>query len=162
MIFRFRTREALDLLRIDDHLDEPEPENVPAHPVTRSTTRPNQERQVAIEVRIPTRPTVPTVIPLDASRSILSTPATPPAEVPVVPPDAPPAVPASINDYRPAHIDAKDVIAFASLRIKEYYDSRHKTKFFQVSDFINLRLYRGYRVPVITSRKIEQQLIDLF
>lgn len=66
-----------------------------------------------------------------------------------------------MSEYRPAYIDAKDAIAFASLRIKEYYDARHQRKFFNVDDLVN-RLHRGYRIPVITSRKIGQQLVRPF
>ena len=32
---------------------------------------------------------------------------------------------AAMNEYRSIHIDAKDVIAFISLEIKDAYDSRH-------------------------------------
>ena len=58
---------------------------------------------------------------------------------------------ASLDKYRPAHIDAKDAIAFASLKMKEIYDSRHQPLFFEVENLVNLRLHRGYRVPSITS-----------
>ncbi|KAA6406402.1 MAG: hypothetical protein FRX48_09818 [Lasallia pustulata] len=36
--------------------------------------------------------------------------------------------------YQPTHIDAKDVIAFAAIKMKEFYNSRHKPVFFKVGD----------------------------
>ena len=67
-----------------------------------------------------------------------------------------------MNEYRPSHINVKDVIAFAFLKMKEYYDSRYQAIFFQIGDLVNLRLYRGYQVSAITSKKIESQLIEPF
>ena len=49
-----------------------------------------------------------------------------------------------INIYRPYHIDTKNAIAFAAIKIKKYYNSKHKPKFFNVVDFVSLRLHRGY------------------
>ena len=67
-----------------------------------------------------------------------------------------------MTEYQPSHIDAKDAIAFASLRIKEYYDARHMPKFFNAGEMVNLRLHKGYQVPAITSKKIGPQLIGPF
>ena len=39
-------------------------------------------------------------------------------------------VPILISNYRPAYINIKDAIIFALLRIKKYYNSRYKPKFF--------------------------------
>ena len=44
--------------------------------------------------------------------------------------------------------------------MKEYYDARHQSKFFKIGNLVNLRLHRGYRVPAITSKKLEPQLIQ--
>ena len=68
----------------------------------------------------------------------------------------------SLTDNRSSHIDAKNAIAFASLRMKEYYDSHHQPKFFKVGDLVNLRLHRGYRVSVIEFKKTSPQLIESF
>lgn len=68
----------------------------------------------------------------------------------------------SLTDYRSSHIDTKDAIAFASLRMKEYYDSHHQSKFFKVGDLVNLRLHGGYRVPAIKFKKLSPQLIEPF
>lgn len=69
---------------------------------------------------------------------------------------------ASMDEYRPSHIDAKDAIAFASLKMKEAYDSRHQPIFFKEGELVNLRLHRDYRVPGITSKKIGPQLVGPF
>ena len=59
-----------------------------------------------------------------------------------------------INEYRPSHIDVKNVIVFASLKIKKIYNARHQFIFFKVKDLVNLRLYKNYKVFIITSKKI--------
>ena len=71
-----------------------------------------------------------------------------------------PSRPASIEEYRPAHIDAEDAIAFAAMRTKECYNYHHKPIFFKQGDLVRLRLHRGYRVTGMLSKKLGQQLID--
>ena len=66
------------------------------------------------------------------------------------------------NGYRPHHIDAQDALAFASLRMKGYYDSKHKPMFFGVGDFVHLRLHRGYQMAGVQSRKLGQQFAGPF
>lgn len=70
------------------------------------------------------------------------------------------ARPATMAEYRPTHIDAKDAIAFAAMRIKHYYDANHQPKVFQEGDLVNIRLHKGYHVPAIESKKIGPQLVD--
>ena len=67
-----------------------------------------------------------------------------------------------MDEYRPAHIDAKDAIAFAALRMKEYYDARHLPKFLEVGASVNLRLHCGYQVPAIRSKKLGPQFVGPF
>lgn len=69
---------------------------------------------------------------------------------------------AAMDEYRPAHIDAKDAIAFAALRMKEYYDARHLPKFLEVGASVNLRLHCGYQVPAIRSKKLGPQFVGPF
>ena len=88
-MYGFRTREALDLLRLVD----------PDHP--------NQDSDQA-----KAHPATP--VPADAN------------------------VPADIDEYRPSHINAKDAIAFAAMKMKQYYDTNHQPKFFQEGDLVNL------------------------
>ena len=67
---------------------------------------------------------------------------------------------AAVDQYRPAHIDAKDAIAFAAMRIKHYYESKHKPQFFKKGDMVNLRLHRGYSLPgQDKSMKISQPFV---
>ena len=72
------------------------------------------------------------------------------------------ATPANMAEYRPSHIDAQDAIAFAALKMKDQYDSKHSARFFEVGDLVNLRLHHGYRVPGITSKKVGPQLVGPF
>ena len=67
-----------------------------------------------------------------------------------------------MTEYRPTHIDAKDAIAFAAMKMKEYYDSKHTPIFFKVGDLVNLRLHRGFTVPSIQHKKIQQQFVGPF
>ena len=66
--------------------------------------------------------------------------------------------------YRPEHVDANDAIKLAAMTMKRQYDGRHKPQFFQVGDFVSLRLHRGYNVPGLKDRnvKIEQQFAGPF
>lgn len=144
MLFGFRTLEALDFLRAEDgqtpallpedgqlRLEEAnglpdEYEDVDdapfAHPVT---TRSRRQSNPPDAPDAPDDPTNPSTRP------------------------ATPAVLADMTEYRPCHIDAKDAIAFAAVRMKQYYDRKHKPAFFVVGDFVNLRLHRGFSVPGI-------------
>ena len=63
---------------------------------------------------------------------------------------------AFLIDYRPAHRDAKDSLDFASMRMKEYYDTHHQPMFFKVNDLVKLRLHRGYELPGVSSKLAEQ------
>ncbi len=49
----------------------------------------------------------------------------------------------------------KDTITFTLLRIKDYYNFKYITKFFNINNLINLRLYRGYKVPSIILKKLK-------
>ena len=62
---------------------------------------------------------------------------------------------AIINEYRSSHIDVKNAIVFASLKMKKFYDTRHQFIFFKIEDLINLRLHKNYKVFIITSKKIK-------
>ena len=61
---------------------------------------------------------------------------------------------ADISAYRPAYINVKDIIAFATLKIKDIYNFHYKPIFFEKENQVNLRLYREYYISVITSKKI--------
>ena len=67
-----------------------------------------------------------------------------------------------INEYRSSHINIKNVIVFVSLKMKKAYNARHEFIFFEIEDLINLRLYKDYKVLIITSKKIRSQLIKSF
>ena len=173
VLYGFRTREALDLLRIEDPDSMPpasarEDLVLPASATNRAASAPAPATTAAFPItRNATRA-------IEAPPAATETPLVPLREAPVSnPPSAATSPPeheatstplraAARNEYRPSHIDAKDAIAFASLRMKEYYDARHLPKFFNVGDLVNLRLHRGYRVPAITSKKLGPQLVGPF
>ncbi len=59
----------------------------------------------------------------------------------------------TMDQYRPAHIDAKDAIAYAAMAMKYYYDRKHKPLYFKVGDLVNLRLHKGYTLPSLKEKK---------
>jgi len=68
----------------------------------------------------------------------------------------------NMNNYQPVHIDTKDVIGFAAMQIKYYYDERHQPLYFQLSDMVNLCLHWGYTLSSLsTNKKLKQQFTDL-
>jgi len=67
-----------------------------------------------------------------------------------------------MNNYQSAHIDTKDVIGFAAMQMKYYYDERHQPLYFQLSDMMNLHLHQGYTLlSLFTNKKLKQQFADL-
>jgi len=40
------------------------------------------------------------------------------------------------------------------MKMKEYYNDKYALIFFSAGDFVRLRLYKGYRVPSVLSKKI--------
>ena len=151
ILYGFRTREALDLLRIEDPdkpdeslSDQSEDTTVAAHPVT---TRAQQG---------PRSNTTPQA----ATPNATPTPAAKAFDRPSL--EASSNRPANMSEYRPSHIDAKNVIAFAALRMKEYYDAHYQLIFFEVGSIVNLRLHKGYQVPAIQHKKIDPQLVGPF
>ena len=68
--------------------------------------------------------------------------------------------PTNLETYQPLWVDAKDAIAFAQMRIKDYYNCRHALRFFKVGDMLNLRLHRAYTFQGITNNKRSQQFVE--
>ena len=60
-----------------------------------------------------------------------------------------------ISAYRLAYINIKDIIAFATLKIKDIYNLHYKSIFFKEEDQVNLRLYREYYISIIIFKKID-------
>lgn len=188
VIFGFRTREALDLLKLDYAPTPGPPPAQPAPSVLAIAAYPVRTRQARI-----TNPPASQDQPAIPASQDQSTAQTPSQDQPAIQlsqdqsttqtdPGQPnmqadqahqsashrPATQASrsplaiLTDYRPGHVDAQDAIAFASIAMKDYYDSKHLAIFFEVGNLVNLRLHRGYRVPGITSKKIGPQLVGPF
>lgn len=124
VMFGFRTKEALDLLRIDD------PE---AASQAETASQAASQEQTASQAGTTTQ-----------AQAHLT------------------QAPAAMDEYRPAHIDAKDAIAFAAMKMKEYYDRKHTPIYFKEGDWVHLRLHKGYKVPAIKSKKTGQQFVGPF
>jgi len=67
-----------------------------------------------------------------------------------------------MNNYQSAHIDVKDVIGFAAMQMKYYYDKRHQPLYFQLSDMVNLCLHQEYTLSsLFINKKLKQQFASL-
>jgi len=67
-----------------------------------------------------------------------------------------------MNNYQSVHIDVKDVIGFAAMQMRYYYDKRHQPLYFQPDDMVNLCLHQEYTLSsLFTNKKLKQQFADL-
>ncbi|KAI1007620.1 hypothetical protein K3495_g608 [Podosphaera aphanis] len=75
-----------------------------------------------------------------------------------------PIKPKPSSYYRPAIIDASDAIKWATMVMKERYDSQHQPIFYNVGDYVSLCLHRGYQVAALKDRnvRIEQRFAGPF
>lgn len=58
-----------------------------------------------------------------------------------------------------ARTDVKDAITYAAIVMKQQYNGQHQRKSFKVGDMVNLRLHRGYTLPAIKNKKLQQQFV---
>lgn len=121
IIYGFKTREALDLLRIEDPDVDSRADDISAN--------------------------TPTVIAYSITRSAGGNDA---------------AALISLTNYRSSHIDAKNAITFASLRIKEYYDNYHQSKVPQDRRSCQSTSTQKLQGPAIKFKKLSPQLIESF
>ena len=61
-----------------------------------------------------------------------------------------------------ARIEVKDAIDLANMKSKQAYDRKHAPMFFQVGDYVNLRLHKGYKIPSVANVKLGQQYVGSF
>ena len=61
----------------------------------------------------------------------------------------------NISVYYLAYINIKNIIVFATLKIKDIYNLYYKFIFFKEENQVNLRLYREYYIFIIISKKID-------
>ena len=59
------------------------------------------------------------------------------------------AVLITINIYRSKYIDANNIIAFMTIKMKHYYDRYYQPIYFNIDNLINLRLYKDYQILAI-------------
>lgn len=142
IIYGFKTREALDLLRIEEPDSDFRANDVPTATDNRADDVPAANDNPNATINATTASAYPAI------RSAADEN------------DAPALGP--LADYRPCHVDAKDAITCAAMRMKEWYDKSHQPKFFKLGELVKLRLHRGYRVPAIKSKKLGPRLIGPF
>ena len=67
----------------------------------------------------------------------------------------------ALDEYWSVHIDVKNVIVFAAMQMKQYYDSKHQPHFFNVEDMINLHLHQEYILSSLMkqNKKLSQQFV---
>ena len=67
----------------------------------------------------------------------------------------------ALDKYQPAHIDTKNVIVFAAMHMKYYYNQVHILCFFSMGNMVNLHLHCSYTLSDLISqkRKLEQQFV---
>ena len=72
------------------------------------------------------------------------------------------AISVTMNIYRSKYIDINDIIVFAIMKMKHYYDLYYQSIYFNIDNLINLRLHKGYQILAMQFKKIGSQLIDPF
>ena len=67
-----------------------------------------------------------------------------------------------MSSYWPSHIDTKDVIAWAAMQVKYYYNINWQSQFFAVRDNVLLQLHCEYKLSEITNWKLKRQFVRSF
>ncbi len=68
-----------------------------------------------------------------------------------------------MNQYWSAHIDIKDAIAYAAMKMKYYYNWKYKSLYFKMRDLVNLHLHKNYTLLSLKekNKKLRQQFMSL-
>ena len=61
-----------------------------------------------------------------------------------------------MNDYKFSIINVKNVIAFVFIHMKKYYNCKHVSIFFNANDYINIKFHREYLLSKISNFKLNQ------
>lgn len=63
-----------------------------------------------------------------------------------------------------ARIEAADAISFALTNYKEHYDKDHQLLFMKVGDWVMIKLYKGYIIPLSIGvmKKLTEQYVGPF
>ena len=70
--------------------------------------------------------------------------------------------PPTALDQAITRLAVSDAVAFAQMRSKFYYDQSHLPLRLEVGQYALLRLYKGYYIPSVTSRKLGAQRVGPF
>ena len=57
-------------------------------------------------------------------------------------------------DYAAARLAISNIIAFADIKLKFYYNQSYKPLDLKPGQFVLLKLYKRYKIPLVTSKKI--------
>lgn len=78
--------------------------------------------------------------------------------------DSIPVYPVEPQTHQAARIEAIDAIKLAAIYMKYQYDSNHQPKYFNVGEYVALKLHHDFKVPGLANRntKIEQQFAGPF
>ena len=68
----------------------------------------------------------------------------------------------TVIDQATTRLAVSDTIAFIQMRSKFYYDQTHLPLRLEVGQYALLRLYKGYHIPSVTSRKLGAQRVGPF
>lgn len=163
VLYGFKTREPLDLIKISDPFPQ-EAIDAAIAPINNAVT-PTIAAQNAPSVQDATTQRDQDAFPVTTRAA--AEPAATRENATVSEDAAAPATATEVNDtlpnalYRPERIDTHDAIAFAAMRMKEYYDAKHRPMYFKAGDWVRLRLHRGYSIP-FNSRKLGRQFVGPF
>ena len=67
-----------------------------------------------------------------------------------------------MNDYKFSIINIKNVITFVFIHMKKYYDHEHVLMFFNANNYVNIRFYCEYSLSGIFNFKLSQQFVKFF
>ena len=158
MLYGFRLKKPLDLMRIDDHQDEKnisadashqnvdsyfriiDANSVTTQSINKSSAK-SAHRRLNIENNSQNISNI-AVINQFSWTNVLSF--------------------VIMNDYKFLIINVKNVIAFVFIRMKKYYDHEHILMFFNTNDYINIKLHHEYSLSRISNFKLNQQFVELF
>ena len=67
-----------------------------------------------------------------------------------------------MNDYKFSIINIKNVITFVFIHMKKYYDHEHVLMFCNTNNYVNIRFHCEYSLSEIFNFKLNQQFVEFF
>ena len=158
MLYEFRLKESLDLMRINDHQDEKDISTNANHQDIDSHFRIINANSVIIQSinRFFARSAHRRLNIKNNSQNILN--------IIVINQFSQTNVLLFVimNDYKFSIINIKNVIAFVFIHMKKYYDHEHILMFFNANDYVDIKFYCEYSLSGIFNFKLNQQFVGSF